>query len=247
MIKKVAIIGQGNVGHYLSRELKKLGVQVDRFSRKAEKKGTIELKNYQAHYDLSILCVPDDHIGELSEQLPTGQGLIAHSSGTAPLEALSEKHGHRAIFYPLMSLTPDSEVAIGNIPFCLECDNSEDWPEYEAWAKELGLNFRYLNSDDRAKIHLAAVISHNFSNQLYHWAWSVLKENDLSMELLKPLLQEQLKAIRKEDPALKQTGPAVRGDRKTIQKHVDQISHSALKDLYLKMSELIATTHEEKL
>jgi predicted short-subunit dehydrogenase-like oxidoreductase (DUF2520 family) len=109
------------------------------------------------------------------------------------------------------------------------------------------LNTARLNSEDRASLHLAAVISHNFSNYLYHLSYTVLKEKNLNLKLLKPLLEEQVKQINNMDPAARQTGPAQRRDIATMQKHVSLLNDETSKSIYKLISNAILGSHEEKL
>ncbi len=247
MIKKVAIIGLGNVGSFLAPRLKAAGLEVQVFSRKAVKGLSKSLEQYQGDFDLSLLCVPDDAIASLSGALAISSGIVAHSSGTVSIEQIDPKHSERAIFYPLMSLKADADIPLTSIPFCFEASSSLGAEYLSELGNRLALDFRFLNSKERARIHLAAVISQNFSNHLFHWAYQVLKEKHLDFNILKPLLMEHLKGLGEVDPAIKQTGPAVRGDVSTQAKHLEQIKAAEYKDLYQRLSALIQKTHEKEL
>lgn len=246
MIERLAIIGQGNVGTYLSRQFEAKGIKVDRYSREASAQAKA-LSDYHAAYDLSLICVPDSQIQGLSESLAEGVGILAHSSGTMPLDTLSAKHQRRAIFYPLMSLKAESDIALETIPFCLETHNPSDRKALEDFAQNQSLHFKYLDSKDRAQVHLAAVISQNFSNHLYHQAWRILRERDLDFQILKPLLENHIKQLSNSDPSLKQTGPAVRKDQQTIDQQLAKLQSEDLKSLYQVFTRSIQKTDEEKL
>jgi len=246
MIQRVAIIGAGNVGLYLCSAFKAKGINCRLFSRNP--RGNVEaLSSFNGDFDLCLICIPDDSIAQISADLPVCKGIIAHSSGTVSLDALAAKHTARAIFYPPMSLRPDAQTAIEKITFCLEAKTSESLDELEAFCTEHQLSSARLTSSDRASLHLAAVISHNFSNYLYHIAHQILKEKNLSLELLKPLLAEQVKQIDKNDPAGRQTGPAQRKDFATLQKHLSLLPDESSKSLYKLISNAILGDNEEKL
>jgi len=197
--------------------------------------------------DLCVLCVPDRMIEALSAQIPEQEGVLVHSSGTIPLEALDGKHQQRGILYPLMSLRADSKVDIKTIPFCLEASSEAVFSRLEEWCKDLGLLSYPLNSETRRSVHLGAVIGHNFSNFLYHWSFQVLRNAQLPLEILRPLLQQQLQELSNEDPILKQTGPAVRKDEETIQAHLQMIETPELAQVYEQISRLIQSEHEKEL
>ena len=56
-------------------------------------------------------------------------------------------------------------------------------------------------------------------NELYHISEDILKKQQLDFSLLAPLIKETANKIEYLTPAQAQTGPAKRGDKKTIQTH----------------------------
>jgi predicted short-subunit dehydrogenase-like oxidoreductase (DUF2520 family) len=246
MIQSVAIIGAGNVGLYLFAAFKNRGINCRIFSRSASTE-VEALSNFTGDFDLCLICIPDDNIADLSAQLPICKGIIAHSSGTVSLDAIAEKHPLRAIFYPPMSLRPDAQTAIEKITFCLEAKDSWSLAQLEEFCSQNEMTSARLNSEDRASLHLAAVISHNFSNYLYHLSHQILKDKNLSLELLKPLLEEQVRQIDNRDPAERQTGPAQRKDFATLQKHISLLPDENSKTIYKLISNAILGDNEEKL
>lgn len=246
MIQSVAIIGAGNVGLYLFAAFKNKGIKCCLFSRRAS--AQVEaLSNFTGDFDLCLICIPDDSIADLSAQLPICKGIIAHSSGTVSLDALAKKHPFRAIFYPPMSLRPDAQTPLEKITFCLEAKDPQSLVQLEEFCSHNQILSARLNSEDRASLHLAAVVSHNFSNYLYHLSHLILKDKNLSLELLKPLLEEQVKQIDTQDPAERQTGPAQRKDFATLQKHISLLPDANSKTIYKLISNAILGDNEEKL
>lgn len=246
-LKKIAVIGNGKVGCFFAQALIKAGLSISHYARTPRTAEQKALSLYAAREELSLLCVSDESIAPLSEALPVGSGIIAHVSGATPLESLAAKHHRRAIFYPLMSLQAGYELPLARIPFCLEADQESDLQRLGLFAERLGAAHYPLNSKQRAYLHLAAVLAHNFSNQLYHLAYRVLQEQELSFALLKPLLLAQVEGLDDQDPALGQTGPALRGDRATMARHLSLLPRAADQDLYRLLSESISHTHEEEL
>lgn len=245
MIESIAILGNGRVGTYFARSMQKAGLKVNHYAR-TPKQEQLEWQSYQAHESLCILCLPDDKIAELSAQLPTGDGIICHSSGTQDLQSIDAKHRRRGIFYPLMSLRKDSTLALREVPLCLEAERSQDLEILLDFCKAQGWQARHLSDSDRQKIHLAAVLTHNFGNYLHQLAYQVLAENNLPLSLLKPLLEQQLRDWDENPPLRRQTGPAVRGDKKTEQKHLAQLNERDA-ELYQFLSEAIKRDYEKEL
>ena len=73
--------------------------------------------------------------------------------------------------------------------------------------------------DTRLKYHLAATLVNNFTNYLFAMAESFCKKENISFAVLQPLMEETVIRLRNISPAATQTGPAIRNDQNTIQKH----------------------------
>ncbi|QNR23820.1 Rossmann-like and DUF2520 domain-containing protein [Croceimicrobium hydrocarbonivorans] len=247
MIHKIAIIGNGKVGTFLSKAFADMGLDVSVYARNPKSASQKKLSELGDDSDLCLICIADRNIAELTKCIPAQKGILAHSSGTVPLEDLDIRHPNRGIFYPLMSLQAESEVDIQSIPFCLEASSESILNQLKSWAQSLDLSYYEIDSKKRKQLHLAAVISHNFSNYLYHWAWQVLQKADIDFEILKPLLSQQVKGLSAADPILNQTGPAVRGDLNTIKAHQELLENPELADLYQKLSTLIQQSNEKEL
>jgi predicted short-subunit dehydrogenase-like oxidoreductase (DUF2520 family) len=90
-----------------------------------------------------------------------------------------------------------------------------------------------LDSEKRLYLHLAAVIANNFTNHLLAQSEKILKLQQLPFDLLKPLVEETVKKAFEGSPFKNQTGPAVRNDQTTIQKHLEMLSEDEkLRELY---------------
>jgi predicted short-subunit dehydrogenase-like oxidoreductase (DUF2520 family) len=247
MIERVAIIGFGKVGRYLKNAFALKGLEVTVFERSPQKPAHHHISNFSGDFDFCVLCVPDRVIRELSSQIAPCSGILSHSSGTVSLDALDEKHHNRGIFYPLMSIHANTTLDLSEIPICIEASNQESRFQIEKFAQKLKVSFFPIDSETRKHLHLAAVIAHNFSNYLYHWAFKELQTANLPLEILKPLLQQQVNGLGNQDPIHKQTGPAVRGDENTQKAHLEMLENPQLAALYKEMTALIKNDYEEEL
>lgn len=71
-------------------------------------------------------------------------------------------------------------------------------------------------------------------------AESICNEHQLPFEILKPLILETFSKAILSGPRESQTGPAVRGDEKTILKHLSLLdNHPALRNVYRVVTESI--------
>jgi predicted short-subunit dehydrogenase-like oxidoreductase (DUF2520 family) len=79
----------------------------------------------------------------------------------------------------------------------------------------------HISSEERRLLHLAAVFSSNFTNHLLLHASHIMERLDLPFSLLNPLMKETLRKAFEIGPGRAQTGPAIRGDRETMQAHLE--------------------------
>jgi predicted short-subunit dehydrogenase-like oxidoreductase (DUF2520 family) len=103
-----------------------------------------------------------------------------------------------------------------------------------------------IDSQQRRAIHLAAVFACNFSNHMMANAQELLRESELDFSILKPLIEETVEKALEVGPDNAQTGPAVRGDEKTLEKHRNLLeNHARLLEIYNLVSQSIQDTRHE--
>ncbi|MEL6668274.1 MAG: DUF2520 domain-containing protein [Bacteroidota bacterium] len=270
---KVAFIGAGNLAWHLAPALHRVAADVVGIWGRSKAKHqwalpySTDLSTIPQHIDVLFLAVPDSSIGEVASQLAKylpAEVHIIHGSGATGIDALSsyfrrsshspndeirardleDRVSGSGAFWPIRSLTIGQELvdfshsAIGYY--------SPD-PELEAmlksWAEQLGpLHFR-LDDHQRASLHLAAAIGQNFTNFIYHLSYQLAEENGLPFRALIPLLQAD--PLNDKDPIDRQTGPAIRGDQATLEKHLNLLKDKPeTRDLYLLVSQMIAAKNE---
>ena len=212
---KVVLIGQGNVASHLQNAFstsKTIDVQMVN-SRVLENIPTS---------DVTIIAVSDDAISSVSNLLNTRTGLIVHTSGTVPMDAIIQQQ--KGVFYPLQSFTKGTMVDFSNIPFCLEATNTSDLELLEIVAKSIGEKSYHITTEQRKKLHVAAVFVNNFTNHMYTQGKSICDEHNVPFEILHPLIEETAKKIQLISPLDAQTGPAKRNDEQTIKNHLEQLN-----------------------
>ena len=74
-------------------------------------------------------------------------------------------------------------------------------------------NVQEINSNQRKKIHLAAVIVNNFSNHMFCLGKRILEKEKLSFDILKPLISSTCENAM-EDPEKSQIVKYVAGEEK---------------------------------
>lgn len=225
---KVAIIGGGNVATHLANAFSKTDEvslvqvyarnieQVEHLKEVTSITNSIELLTKA---DVYLIAVSDDAIGDVSRKIEQKNGLVVHTSGSVAMQSLKNT-GRKGIFYLLQSFSKDKEVNFNEIPFCLEAENEEDLQLLETLAKTIGKKIYRINSEQRKRLHVAAVFVNNFTNHMYKIGADICNEHQVPFEVLLPLIQETAQKITELSPDAAQTGPAKRNDQKTIQDHL---------------------------
>ena len=98
---------------------------------------------------------------------------------------------------------------------------------------------RYLSSEKRKYLHLAAVFACNFTNHIYTLAGKIVAEQEIPMNVLYPLIDETAAKIHEMPPRDAQTGPAIRYDENVINKHLAMLNDQDMKTIYQLMSQSI--------
>lgn len=255
MIKKVVIVGAGNVATHLSKAIKNAGFQilqiVSRTENSARALGTLlgvpftssegEL-NKEA--DLYIYSVKDDAITEaLRTFTPPTDALIVHTAGSVSMEILKDFSSNIGIFYPLQTFSKAKDVDFSQIPLYIEANSKDKENELLLFASTFSTRAKLVNSENRAKVHLAAVFACNFTNNLYSIASEILEKAGLTFEDMIPLITETTEKIKSIPPRKAQTGPAIRRDSKVIEKQLNALEGRE-KEIYKLITESI---QDEKL
>lgn len=245
---QVVMIGAGNVATHLSAEFENAGAEIVQTIRKsAEHTGKKFTKTIQADIkqikktaDLYVICVPDDSIAAVAKALPALKGIVVHTSGSVPMNALKKFPSH-GVFYPLQSFSKEQKVTVNAYAICIEASSQKVAEELMECAGGISKNAYLLDSKQRETVHLAAVFANNFSNHMFVIAEEILKDKNLPLEILKPLILETAFKLVDSDAKSAQTGPAKRGDEKTMKRHLDMLKkEDELAKLYKKLSKRIA-------
>lgn len=232
---KITVIGSGNVGFHLAQRLYNCGHHICQvFSRTPAKSahlanlvkssGISQLKDVSLEADIYILAIKDDSTKIITEEisfLGKYDKLIAHTSGSVSSDIFENHFKHYGIFYPLQTFSTTQKVDFEKLPFCIYGNNASAQERLLQLAESICPNVYPINDEQRAILHVTAVIVNNFSNYLYGIAHDICKDQAVPFDILKPLIYETVRKIDLSPPQEVQTGPAVRGDLETIAKHID--------------------------
>ena len=246
---RVAIIGAGALGTALARRLATCGYPVEAiFSRDARRARALAEaveapvvsddpgRDLPPAVTLVFGCVPDGAIGPLARTLrrarPDWAGTtVAHTSGAltaAALYGLGEQGAALLSFHPLQSFTPATPPgAFEGIYVGLEGDA----PAVRLGAhvaRAIGAHPLRLTPEAKARYHLAASMASNFFVTLMTLAGEVLADAGIDRQrgaaMLRPLVETTWRQMQQGLPEEALTGPIARGDRHTVQLHLDALA-----------------------
>ncbi|KQC33625.1 hypothetical protein AAU57_10045 [Nonlabens sp. YIK11] len=247
----VFVIGTGNLGMQLcsaletavDSQVKLVGYTNQSGSKLSEINAPLFKENWPP-CDLYIIAVPDDAIQEVSQFVPQNQA-VAHTSGSVPMNVLARHEQHGVLYIP-QTFTKYRRAALEEVTVCLESNSQEIDEKLRLVAGTLSRKRTHINSTQRQQLHLAAVYMNNFVNHCYFKSAEILKNADLDQDLLNELRAETLTNAQSTTAQEAQTGPARRGDQKTIERHLKQLKEED-QAMYLAISESIKRTYEDEL
>lgn len=240
------IAGWGNVGYHLAKALAQSGINITIVSSQSGKnayngqfsdriKFISDVDLIDGEVDYCFLTLKDDGILQTAKKLPPEvkkNAVLVHCSGVLPADHLGQITERWGLFYPLNSFSKTMDFQWKGVPLFI--DAATEKPRIELWelAKSIGARPVKNSDKDREILHIAAVFANNFSNHILHLSHQILEEKGIPFDLLMPLIRTTVEKISHLQPEEAQTGPAKRGDIKTIQKHLEIISDEEIKEVY---------------
>lgn len=256
--QKIIFIGAGNVATHLALALHKKGYIISQVYSRHLSTASPLAKALKCAYtdviaaidttaDIYIIAVKDDAVSAIANTLRLKNKIVVHTSGSVPMDALKSVSKNYGVFYPLQTFSKNKKINFNNVPVCIEAINLPTLKNLSTLAQSISDNVQKINSEQRKVIHLAAVFACNFSNHLYAIADNILTANKLSLDILKPLIEETATKIMYNTPADVQTGPAVRNDKETMNSHLQLLQgNKEYQRLYQLLSKSIIEMDKHK-
>lgn len=251
-MKSVLIIGTGRLAHALMHHLSGCnavrlavaGRSAERRAFLAERYGiqAFTLQNFhEANADVLLLAVRDDAVETLAAQLDARDVVVVHHAGSLSLEAVSRHHTHAGVLYPLQTFAVPEAVCWKEIPLLIQATTARAEEALSFLAQRLGGPVRLSSDQERERLHLCAVCVNNFSRLLLAEAQHLCETWHLPLEILEPLVKHTFTVHPFSSPQKPLiTGPAARGDEKTIQRHLKLLEeHPEVADTYKFLTEKI--------
>lgn len=255
---KIVIIGTGNVATVFGRLFRRAGFQIlqvlgrdtGRTAELASELGCnacTDWKQASMAADLYLAAISDTALYDLHEHLRLSGQLILHTAGSVPQHVLHKVSINHGILYPLQSLRKEIMV-LNEIPLLVSGNNEFSKRVAHEIASRLSSNVSFTNDEGRLKLHVAAVFINNFTNHLYALTEEFCQKEKLDFKLLLPLALETVTRLKTVSAGEVLTGPAIRKDEITINKHLELLSsYPAYQEMYRFMTEsIVANTNRQE-
>ena len=223
---KIVIIGAGNVAFHLIKSITNSGHQlVQIYNRTIENINESTKKiplsdsigGIYPNADIYIICVKDNAIEEIANQLKMNNKLVLHTSGNRTMDILQNSSSNYGIFYPIQSFTKDIPLNFKKVPIIIEANNAEALEMLKSFAESISERVIEMDLEKRQKLNIAGVFVNNFTNHLYHLMDEYLDKESIDFSILHPIIQNTVDKIKIKSPRACQTGPAIRKDQETIE------------------------------
>ncbi len=239
----ITVIGTGRLGRSLVTNLHNKGYDVHSlFNRSPESCETLagetdteihgtfpETKDELG--DLVFITVPDDQIPvvarQMADRFPDLKGSAwVHTSGATTADALqplADSGGAVAAFHPVQTFNGQNREKAFHQCFITLQGDEVLCKKLKQIVRVLGARPLVVDSRQKTAIHLAAVLVCNYYATLFSGSRKVLRENNVevrSRDLFGPLVQQTVEALLERPPQEVLTGPIVRGDVGSVEKHL---------------------------
>lgn len=254
----VLIIGSGNVAFSLYKIFKASGVKCAIAARSYDKalEITMSRDNLYGLNDIPqskfiFLTVKDSVIREVALAIAPqvrANTIVCHTAGSMPLDTIPEEISHRGVFYPLQTFSKGRDQDIVKFTIFVEASDGQTLSELKQLALRVAPKVEELDSKGREMMHIAAVFVSNFTNYMYIAANDIMQECGVDFSHMKPLIEESSTKVCLSilPPEYMQTGPAMRGDKEVIKKHIDLLKDSNIKEIYSTLSSAIENRCNEE-
>ena len=205
MFESACVVGAGRVGKAVAARL------AERIPTRVAGRDLVSVD-----VELVVLCVPDRAIPEVAAGIPPGPW-VAHTSGAQRLDALAP-HERRFSLHPLQTFTLDrGPEQLDGAWAAVSGETREAVAAGEELAGLLGLKPFELDDEMRPLYHAAASFVSAFLVTLHDVSAELMAAAGAPPEALEPLMRRTI------ENGFQHTGPLVRDDWETVERHAEAI------------------------
>ena len=247
---KIVFIGAGNLATRLSLAMQRVGMQIGQVYSHTEASArqlatrlgcpwTNDLSALQEDGDLYVFSLKDTVLSDVISKVKPNNGMWVHTAGSMPMSVFEGYAQRFGVLYPLQTFSKGRNVNFDVIRIFLEANTDKNADYLKNIASALSENVRFMSSEKRRSLHLAAVFACNFTNHIYTLSYKLLENESIPADVLLPLIDETVSKIHSMPPAAAQTGPAIRYDENVINKHLAMLDDPDMQAIYRLLSQSI--------
>ena len=247
---KIVFIGAGNLATRLSLAMQRVGMQIGQVYSHTEASArqlatrlgcpwTNDLSALQEDGDLYVFSLKDTVLSDVISKVKPNNGMWVHTAGSMSMSVFEGYAQRFGVLYPLQTFSKGRNVNFDVIPIFLEANTDKNADYLKNIASALSENVRFMSSEKRRSLHLAAVFACNFTNHIYKLSYKLLENESIPADVLLPLIDETVSKIHSMPPAAAQTGPAIRYDENVINKHLAMLDDPDMQAIYRLLSQSI--------
>ena len=247
---KIVFIGAGNLATRLSLAMQRVGMQIGQVYSHTEASArqlatrlgcpwTNDLSALQEDGDLYVFSLKDTVLSDVISKVKPNNGMWVHTAGSMPMSVFEGYAQRFGVLYPLQTFSKGRNVNFDVIPIFLEANTDKNADYLKNIASALSENVRFMSSEKRRSLHLAAVFACYFTNHIYTLSYKLLENESIPADVLLPLIDETVSKIHSMPPAAAQTGPAIRYDENVINKHLAMLDDPDMQAIYRLLSQSI--------
>lgn len=247
---KIVFIGAGNLATRLSLAMQRVGMQIVQVYSHTEASArqlatrlgcpwTNDLSALLEDGDLYVFSLKDTVLSDVISKVKPNNGMWVHTAGSMPMSVFEGYAQRFGVLYPLQTFSKGRNVNFDVIPIFLEANTDKNADYLKNIASALSENVRFMSSEKRRSLHLAAVFACNFTNHIYTLSYKLLENESIPADVLLPLIDETVSKIHSMPPAVAQTGPAIRYDENVINKHLAMLDDPDMQAIYRLLSQSI--------
>ncbi len=255
---RITIIGAGNVAWHLSQALQKAGHEILQILCRTAKPARIlsqklncgystDIKKINPLADIVLICVNDDQIQKVANQISAKNKIVLHTSGGIGMNVLKSTSKQHGVLYVQLPFTKSVKLDLNSSSVFIQGSDALTRNAIKKLSKAISKKVYEVNDDQRKVIHIAAVFANNFVHHLYVMAEQLLNEKELPNDILKSLARQEFSRLLSGNNLKKlQTGPARRGEKILIADHLKYLkTKPEYQKMYKMMSQSIQNLHKE--
>ncbi len=256
-IKKITILGSGNVATHLAGAFYSSNVEIvqifspntqhaKELAEKVKCPYTSEIKKISDNTDLYLFSISDSAILPILKQGTWNNKICVHTAGSVHIDIFKSYTTSYGVIYPFQTFSKNIPIDIKEVPFFIEGSNEDIKNLLTQLVKKISPHIQHINSEQRKWLHLSGVFACNFVNHMLAISEQILNQNNIPRSNLHPLVKETIKKALKYGPIRSQTGPALRNNIDILTKHIQMLEKKPeWQKIYTFVSESIYKTHNQ--